>query len=99
MQYTMASPPRYRDNEDDPIEYQLELGQDHAPAAHPRWYRCSPKRLWGCRLVCWPSRTGAVGRERSRRTRAWVLIVVVVLTLLGVIAGLSAILYLVYSCC
>lgn len=95
----MASPPRYRDEEDDPIDNHLELDQDHTPAAHPRWYRCGPKRLWGGRLVCWPPRTCAVGRERGRRIRVWVLIVVVVLTLLGVTAGLSAILRLVYGCC
>jgi hypothetical protein len=99
MRYTMASSPRYHDHEDDPIETQQELNQHRKPAAHPKWYRYGPKTLWERYLLCCRSRTGAVGRARDRQTRAWVLIVVVVLTLLGVIAGLSAFSYLAYSYC
>lgn len=89
---SMAGTRRYRDNEDDTIENQLELDQDNMAVAHPRWYRRGPQRVWGGCLRCWPSKRNSIGRERRRRICAWVLIAVVILTLLGVIAGLLAIL-------
>ncbi|KAF2633768.1 hypothetical protein BU25DRAFT_328579 [Macroventuria anomochaeta] len=85
----MTSPPRYRDNENDPSEDQMRLGHDSTSAAHPRWYRRDPQRLWGGCLRCWPSSKSSMGREKRRRLCRWVMIAIVILTLVGVIAGLG----------
>ena len=87
----MANPPRYRDNEIDSIDDQLEIGNEIVPAAHPRWYRRGPQWLWGGCLQCRSANRSPMRRENRRRLCRWVMIAIVVLTLLGVIAALSVV--------
>lgn len=84
----MPSPPRYRDNGDDPLEDQLELRDTETPNHRVRWYRRGLQGFGGTCLRCWPSNVSSMGCDKRRRMCQWVMIAVVVLTLLGVIAGL-----------
>ncbi|KAH6616613.1 PLC-like phosphodiesterase, partial [Boeremia exigua] len=84
----MNSTPRYRDNEEDPIEDQLELSAHDMSTTHPQWYRSGPQRLWhGC-LNYWPSSKSPMDRKRRRLLCRRVMIFIVVTTILGVISAL-----------
>lgn len=81
---SMSNTPQYRDDENDSIGDQLELGHNDISATHPRWYREGPR---GC-FRCWSSRWKSMSREKRRRLCRWMMIGIVILTLIGVIVAL-----------